>query len=122
MQWLGDNGYQQDPASEPVLEPDLDVDGVLIFVDDESHLDVAIDALTRSLAQHDQARTRCSSPAFLRRRDENVDSRLTHVDPQRTRCNAVEHEEAPDFMNGRSDAAQIVVGQQDSRGRLRAAS
>ncbi|MNG04481.1 hypothetical protein D3C84_876150 [compost metagenome] len=74
-----------------------------------------LDALQGQGAEHHQGAARGGAPAFLRRTDQQVDSALVHIDPQRARGDAVQHEQATHRVHGVADGAQVVIGQDDPR-------
>ena len=68
-------------------------------------------ARARSLEHHHRAARR-AAPALLRRGDQHVDAGGLHVDPHRARGDAVEHEQAADFVHrgGRPRAGSRPAG------------
>src|ERR1700731_1782903 len=63
-------------------------------------------------------KTGCAAPAFLGCGNQHVDTAGLHVDPQRTRGNAIEDEQSTCSVDGVTDRAQIRIGENDSRCRL----
>ena len=91
------------------LQPFLQVAG-------EAGALAAFDALAGLFAEHHQGAAGRGAPAFLRSADQYVDAIGAHVDPERAGGDAVEHEQAADRVHGVGDGAQVVVGQDHSRG------
>ena len=76
----------------------------------------AVDARAGQVAQHHHGTTRRTAPAFLRCADQYIDAAGHHVDPDRARRNAVQHQQATHGMYRIGHAAHIAIGQ-DHAGR-----
>ena len=74
-----------------------------------------VDSGARRLAQHDQRAARRRAPALLRCADQDIHAVGDHVDPDRARSDAIEHEQAADGVHGIGDGTQIGVGKDHAR-------
>ena len=88
----------------------------LLQVHREAAVRRAVDGGSCALAQHHESAAGRTAPALLWRAHQHIDPRGLHVHPDRARGDAVEHEEAADFVRGLGHRAQIVVGQDHAGG------